>query len=126
MTSYNSTGESIIPREITFSNITLPSKRAVAVIFENGTTRAVTFNFTHIDCSNEQLVEIYWQEGDEKKIGRYGIIEELYPFEVKHPDTGLTEFIVLPRSLDTIETVDNRFKQIRMSPRLWIWEVDEL
>ena len=107
-------------------NVTLPVKRAVSVIFENGTTRAVTFYFSYLDYSSEYLVEVYWWEGEEKKIGYYGIIEALYPFYVKNPDNGITEFIVLPYSLDIVETVDNRFKAINMSPRLWIYEVDDL
>ena len=126
MTTYDSTGEFIIPREITFSNITLPAKRAVSIIFEDGTTRAVTFYFTYIDYSDERLVEVYWWIGETKKIGYYGLIEELFPFEVKNPDNGLTEFVVLPRSTDAVETVDNRLKSITMSPRLWIYEVDDL
>ena len=126
MTRYNSTGEHIIPREITFSNITLPAKRAVSIIFENGTTRATTFYFTYLDYSDEKLVEVYWWIGDTKKIGYYGLIEALFPFEVKNPDTGLTEFVVLPRSTDTMETVDNRLKAVKMSPRLWVYEVDDL
>jgi len=126
MTTYNSTGESIIAREITFANISLPAKRAVSVIFENGTTRAVTFSFTYIESNVEPLVEVYWWIGEVETIGFYGIIEALYPFEVKNPDTGLTEFIVLPRSLDTEATVIDGFKQIKMSPRLWIYEVDDL
>ena len=126
MTTYNSTGEYLVQHEITFSNISLPAKRAVSVIFENGTTRAVTFYFTQLDYSSEQLVEIYWWIGDEKVVGFYGLIEELCPIKVINPDTGLTEFIVLPLSLDTTETVDNRVKAIKMSPRLWIYEIDEL
>jgi hypothetical protein len=126
MTTLDSTGEYIIPREITFTDITLPTKRAVAIVFEDGTTRAVTFSFTFLEYGNERLVEIYWWDGNEKKVGRYSIIEELFPFEVKNPDTGITEFIVLPRSLDTEDIVLDNFKTIKMSPRLWFWEVDDL
>ena len=126
MTTYDTTGEYIIPREITFSNISLPSKRAVAIIFEDGTTRAVTFSFTYLEYGNEKMVEVYWWDGEDKKIGFYGIIEALYPFMVKNPDNGLTEFIILPRSLDVEEIIDDNFKMVRMSPRLWIYEVDAL
>ena len=126
MTTYDSTGEYIIPREITFADISLPAKRAVSIIFEDGTTRAVTFYFTHLEYGGEYLVEVYWWIGDEKKVGFNGTIEALYPFEVKNPDTGITEFIVLPRSLDNKEIVYEGIKTIKMSPRLWIYEVDDL
>ena len=126
MTVYDSTGEYMIPREITFPSIELPTKRAVSIIFENGTSRAVTFYFTHLDYSSEQIVEIYWWDSNIKKIGFYGIIEELSLIEVRNPDNGLTEFIILPRSLTTEEIVDAGIKTIEMSPSLWIYEVDDL
>lgn len=126
MTIYDSSGEYILPRGITFSNIELPTKRAVSIIFEDGTSRAVTFYFTYLDYSGEQILEIYWWDSDTKKIGFYGIVEELSTIEVKTPDTGITEFIVLPRSIGTEEIVDAGIKSVRMSPRLWIYEVDDL
>lgn len=126
MTTYNSLETQFIPREITFSNLELPAKRAVSIIFEDGTLRAVTFYFTHIEYSNEQLVEIYWWEGETKEIGFYGIIEALYPIDVKNPATDLTEFIVLPRSTNIEEVVNEGIKIIKMSPRLWVYEVDGL
>lgn len=127
MTIHDSTGEYLVPRGITFSEIELPAKRAVSVIFEDGIERAVTFYFTHLDYSDERLVEVYWWEGGDKMVGfEPSIIEEAYPFEVKHPDTGITQFIVLPRILDAEEVVDNKVKTVKMSPRLWIYEVDDL
>jgi hypothetical protein len=126
MTIVDDTGEYVVPREITFSNTELPTKRAVSIIFEDGTSRAVTFYFTYLDYSGEQILEIYWWDSDIKKIGFYGIVEELSTIEVKHPDTGITEFIVLPRSIETEEIVDAGIKSVRMSPRLWIYEVDDL
>lgn len=126
MTTYNEAGTQIVHREITFEGIELPAKRAVSVIFENGVERAATFYFTYLNYSDERLVEVYWWDSDTKMIGFYGIIEELYPFEVKNPDTEITEFIVLPRTVDAEEVVDNRVKTIKISPRLWIYEVDDL
>ena len=126
MTIHDESGEYILPREITFAEIELPAKRAVSVIFEDGIERAVTFYFTYLDYSGERLVEVYWWDSNTKIIGFYGIIEELFSFEVKNPDTGITEFIVLPRLLVAEEVVDNRVKTVKMSPRLWIYEVDDL
>ncbi|MHC1600236.1 MAG: hypothetical protein ACXQS5_05390 [Candidatus Methanospirareceae archaeon] len=127
MTLHDEDGEYILPREITFSGLELPAKRAVSVIFEDGTERAVTFYFTHLDYSDERLVEVYWWEGDDKIVGfEPSIIEEMCPFEVKHPDTGIMQFIVLPRLLNAEEVVDNHVKTVKMSPRLWIYEVDAL
>ena len=126
MTTYNLLGTQIIPREITFSNLELPAKRAVSIIFENGTSRAVTFYFTYLDYSDERLVEVYWWEGETKTIGFYGLIEALYPIDVKNPTNDLTEFIVLPRSIHIEEVVDEGIKSIKMSPRLWVYEVDSL
>lgn len=126
MTVHDESGEYILPREITFSEIELPAKRAVSVIFKDGIERAVTFYFTHLDYSDERLVEVYWWDSNTKIIMFYGIIEELYPFEAKNPSTGATEFIVLPRSLDTEEITDDMVKTVKMSPRLWIYEVDDL
>lgn len=126
MTTYDTSGDYIIPREITFSDIELPAKRAVSVIFRDGIERAVTFHFSRLDYSGEHLDEVYWWDSETKMIGFYGIIEELYPVEVKHPDTGITQFIVLPRLLDAKTVVDNRVMTIKMSPRLWIYEVDAL
>lgn len=126
MTVHDEAGEYILPREITFAEIELPAKRAASVIFEDGIERAVTFYFTHLDYSDERLVEVYWWDSDTKIVGFYGIIEELYPFEVKNPDTGITEFIVLSRSLGTEEITDDMVKTVKMSPRLWIYEVDDL
>ena len=126
MTTFDQTNTLIIPREITFTDISLPSKRAVSIIFEDRTERAVTFYFTHLDYSDEYIVEVYWWDSSTKIIGFYGIIEELYPFEVKNPDTGITEFIVLPRLLVAETVVDNRIKTVKMSPKLWVYELDEL
>ena len=126
MTTFDQTNTFIIPREITFTDISLPSKRAVSILFEDGTERAVTFSFTHLDYSDVYIVEVYWWDSTTKIIGFYGIIEELYPIEVKNPDTGITEFIVLPRLLVAETVVDNRMKTVKMSPRLWIYEIDDL
>lgn len=126
MTVHDESGEYILPREITFSGVEFPTKRAVSIIFEDGTERAVTFYFTYLDYSDEYIVEVYWWDSTTKIIGFYGIIEELYPFEVKNPTTGITEFIVLPRLLVAEEVVDNRVKIIKMSPKMWIYEVDDL
>lgn len=104
--------------------IELPTKRAVSITFANGVERAVTFYFTYLDNIDTRLVEIYWWDSDTKVIGFYGLIEELYPIEVKNPHTGSTEFIVLPRLLNASERVDDNIKYIEMSPRLWIYEVD--
>ena len=127
MTIHDESGEYILPREITFAEIELPAKRAVSVIFEDGIERAVTFYFTHLDYSDERLVEVYWWVGGDKMVGfEPSIIEETYPFEVKNPDTGITEFVVLPRSLGTEVITDDMVKTVKMSPRLWIYEVDDL
>lgn len=126
MTTLDTSGIRILPREITFSEIELPAKRSVSVIFEDGTEHAATFHFTHLDYSDEQLVEVYWWDSNAKTVGFYGIIEELSPFEVNNPTTGATEFIVLPRNLDIEKITDNRIKTIKMSPNLWIYEVDGL
>ena len=127
MTSYDLTGEFIVPREVTFSGIELPTKRAVSIIFEDGTTRSVTFSFSFNEYNDDVIVEIYWWVAGEKIIGHYGRIEEYYAIEVRNLlDTGVTEFILLPTTLGMEEIVDNQVKTIRMSPRLWIYEVDEL
>jgi hypothetical protein len=126
MTVHDESGEYILPREITFAGIELPAKRAVSVIFEDGVERAVTFHFSRLDFSGEQLDEVYWWDSNTKMIGFYGIIEASFPFEVKNPDTGITEFVVLPRSLGTEVITDDMVKTVKMSPRLWIYEVDDL
>ena len=126
MTVYDEDGEYILPRAITFSGLELPAKRAVSVIFEDGIERAVTFYFTYLDYGDEYVVEVYWWDSTTKIVGFYGIIEELYPFEAIRPSTGITEFIVLPRLLVAEEVVDSMVKSVRMSPSLWVYEVDDL
>lgn len=125
MTTYDSTGVYIIPREITFYEIDLPVKRAVSIVFANGVERSVIFYFTFIEDDDSRMVEIYWWEDEEKKIGFYGRLEELYPIMVVHPHTRVTEFIVIPRVLREEEIVEGHTKSIRVSPNIWVYEVDQ-
>ena len=91
----------VTSRAIPFDSITPYSTKGVVITIGAGERVSVTFNFggTDIEMANAGMtpsVLIHWLDGGVDKIGFNGTLATGNPVEVKHPDTYITQFVLLP------------------------------
>lgn len=98
MTSY--------PKLIQFATLMPYTRYSFSAVMSSGTSVAILLDTGFIDscmASNGVTpgINIHWKESGVDKIGFSGVLSLAMPANIIHPDTAITEFLIMPLGVNT-------------------------